>query len=204
MATPSDAEQQAAAARRAAAFEHIRQWGDPVLRSSTSEVTAFDDALVRQAAEMVTIMDAARGAGLAAPQVGIPMRLLVYRAPDDPEGGPARALVNARVTDHSTETAVDLEGCLSLGKAQIAVEVERPVSVTVTGQELDGSTVTVQAEGRHARILQHEIDHLDGVLMLERAPREQRREAVKALREGRPWAPPQPEADGDAADAVEA
>jgi peptide deformylase len=179
----------AAAARRAAAFERIRQWGDPVLRSRAREVDEFDDALRRQAEEMVRVMEAAHGAGLAAPQVGVTNRVLVYRP--DPETAP-RALVNPVVEEASEDTARDLEGCLSLGRAQVHVEVERPRAVVVAARDVDGEEVRIEAEDRHARVLQHEIDHLDGVLMLARADPEQRKAAVRALREGVPYSPPPP------------
>jgi peptide deformylase len=172
---------------RREAFEEIVQWGDPVLRSQTSRVTEFDHALAAQAAEMVRIMEGAIGAGLAAPQVGSLRRLLVYR----PAAGAAvRALVNAEVVEASEETERGLEGCLSIGYAQIAVEVERAVRVTVRAQELDGTPVEIKAEAMHARVLQHEIDHLDGVLMLQRTDAEQRRGAILALRADEPYAPP--------------
>ncbi|MDO9355020.1 MAG: peptide deformylase [Solirubrobacteraceae bacterium] len=172
---------------RREAFDEIVQWGDPVLRSQTSRVTEFDDALAGQAAAMIRIMDGAIGAGLAAPQIGSLRRLLVYRPA---AGSPARALVNAEVVDASEETARGLEGCLSIGYAQIAVEVERPIRVTVKAQELDGTPVEIKAEAMHARVLQHEIDHLDGVLMLQRTDRDQRRDAIRALHAEEPYAPP--------------
>jgi peptide deformylase len=182
MATPHDR----AAAAREAAFGRIRQWGDPILRASAREVVRFDEALRRQAAEMIALMEAAHGAGLAAPQIGVANRVLVYRP--DPEAVPV-ALVNAVVAHASEETVSGLEGCLSLGRARVNVEVPRPRAVVVAAQDVDGAPVRIEAEERHARVLQHEIDHLDGVLMLARADAAQRRDAVRALREGRPFAP---------------
>jgi peptide deformylase len=180
--------------RRAAAFERIRQWGDPVLRTQARLVEQFDAALRRQADDMIALMDDAHGAGLAAPQVGIPNRVLVYRA--GPEGD-ARALVNPVVESASEETVRGLEGCLSIGRAGVYVEVDRPRAVVVSAQEVDGTAVRIEAEDGHARVLQHEIDHLDGVLMLSRTEPGQRREAVRALREGVPWIPPGHEGDED-------
>jgi peptide deformylase len=194
-----------AAARRALAFARIRQWGDPILRTPTRAVTAFDGALQQQIAAMLEILEDVDGAGLAAPQAGYANRVLAYHAE---RGDAARVLVNPVVEERSAQTTVALEGCLSLGRAGVLVEVERAQRVVVRAQDPDGATVTIEAEDDHARVLQHEIDHLDGVLMTERAAREQRREALAALREGRDWAPPQPdgpadppEADGPADDA---
>ena len=187
-------------ARRAAAFAHIRQWGDAVLRSPARAVDRFDDVLRRQADDMLRVMDDAGGTGLAAPQIGVTNRVLVYRVGDQDE---ARTLVNPVIEHASEETVLGLEGCLSLGSARVYVAVERARSVVVTAQEVDGAPVRIEADERHARILQHEIDHLDGVLMLDRTDPDQRREAVKALHRGEAWAPPWPEDDeeGDAPDA---
>jgi peptide deformylase len=166
-------------ARREAAFEHIVQWGDPVLRSRARPVEVFDDALARQATQMIELMDEAIGAGLAAPQVGLPIRMFVYRADADEE---ARALVNPQIEWRSEETEVETEACLSIQRAAIAVDVERAVRVRVRARDVTGAEVVVEAEGHHARILQHELDHLDGVLMLDRTTKDQRREAMRALR----------------------
>jgi len=179
-------------ARRDAAFARILQWGDPVLRTPARAVSDFDAALAAQVAEMTALMEDASGVGLAAPQVGLGRRLLVYRAELD---GPVRALVNPTVQWASEETAEALEGCLSIGRARVAVAVPRAVQVVVEGQAVDGSPVRIEAEHVHARVLQHEIDHLDGVLMLSRTHRDQRREAVRALRLGEAWAPPPPPGD---------
>jgi peptide deformylase len=173
-------------ARRAAAFARIRQWGDPVLRTPARPVDVFDAALVRQAEEMIELMDAARGAGLAAPQIGLLQRLLVYYAGADES---PRALVNPVIESASTEQDVDLEGCLSLGRAGVYVEVPRAVAVVVTGTTVGGEPIRIEAEGGHARVLQHEIDHLDGVLMLSRTVPVQRRAAVRALNAGEAWQP---------------
>ncbi len=180
-------------ARRAAAFARIRQWGDPVLRTPARPVEVFDAALARQAEEMIDLMDAARGAGLAAPQIGLLQRLLVYYPGAD---DPPRALVNPVVESASPEQAVDLEGCLSLGRAGVYVDVPRAVAVVVTGNTVAGDPVRIEAEGGHARVLQHEIDHLDGVLMLARTEPAQRRAAIRALNAGEFWQPEPSAADG--------
>jgi peptide deformylase len=159
-------------------------------------VEVFDSALARQAEEMIDLMDAAHGAGLAAPQIGLLQRLLVYYAGAEE---PPRALVNPVIESASTEEDVDLEGCLSLGRAGVYVEVPRAVAVVVTGNTVDGEEIRIEAEGGHARVLQHEIDHLDGVLMLSRTAPAQRRAAVRALNAGESWQPEPPAAgEGDA------
>jgi peptide deformylase len=172
--------------RRAAAFERIRQWGDPVLRTPARPVEVFDAALAEQAQDMIRLMDAAHGAGLAAPQIGLLQRLLVYYAGADE---PPRALVNPVIESASTEQDIDLEGCLSLGRAGVYVEVPRAIAVVVTGNTVDGEGIRIEAEGGHARVLQHEIDHLDGVLMLARTAPAHRRAAIRALNAGEPWQP---------------
>jgi peptide deformylase len=166
-------------AKRHAALEHIRQWGDPVLKMSAGPVTEFDGALATQADRMGELMAGAIGSGLAATQVGILQRMFVYR----PEIGAAiTAVVNPVLEDASDETAPDLEGCLSL--QGVAVVVERPVAVRIRAQAVDGSELVLEREGHEARILQHELDHLDGVLMLDRTVPEQKRAALRALRDG--------------------
>jgi peptide deformylase len=177
MATDLDSER---LARRAAAFEQIVQWGDPVLRSKASPVTSFDDALSEQVARMADLMDDALGAGLAAPQVGSLLRVFVYReAPDAPLG----VVVNPRIVRASEETITTEEGCLSIGRANVWVPVERSEAVEVEAFDAKGRPITLKAEGREAVILQHETDHLDGVLMLSRTAPEHRREALRTLRE---------------------
>ena len=170
--------------RRAAAFARIRQYGDPVLRTPTTGVERFDDDLGRLVADLTAVLTDVDGAGLAAPQIGSLQRVLVYRAGRDDE---VRALVNPRITVADGGTHRDLEGCLSLGRAAVHVAVERPVHVRVEAFDVDGTPVEIEAQGRHARILQHEIDHLDGVLMLQRIEREQRRLATRALLDGAAW-----------------
>lgn len=170
-------------------FAGIRQWGDPVLTAPARAVDRFDEPLAHQAAQMIEIMDRAGGAGLAAPQVGIAHRLITYYP--EREGTPS-ILVNPVIADRSADTQVGLEGCLSIGCSMIAVRVERATSVVVRARLLDGSITELEAAEAHARVLQHEIDHLDGILMLDRVDADQRRSALRALRLGVPWAPEPP------------
>jgi peptide deformylase len=163
--------------RRLAAMRQVRQLGDPVLRIPATEVTVFDDALREEVARMELIMDEAHGAGLAAPQLGALRRILVYRLRDDDR---PRVLINPRVTWSSDETEIDVEGCLSIG--EITVEVPRAVALRVEALDDDGEPVRLEAEGFEARVVQHEMDHLDGILILDRTTKEQRREALRELR----------------------
>jgi peptide deformylase len=179
------------------AFTHIRQWGDPVLREKARPVETFDRAFAEQVAEMEELMRGADGAGLAATQVGSLQRVFVYRLPDDEDAAPARVVVNPAIESSSEERETQLEGCLSLGKARVNVEVERPRAVVLTGQDVTGAPMRIEADGVHARVLQHELDHLDGVLMLDRTSPEQRRAAVRALNAGEPWRPATQAADED-------
>jgi peptide deformylase len=172
---PSDPE---VAARRAAALAEVRMWGDPVLRTAARPVERFDADLRAQADRMARLMDDALGAGLAANQVGMLARLLVYRAAPD---APLRVLANPEVEWTAVEEEPFAEGCLSL--PGVWVEVVRPVRVRVRAQDENGRPLTVSAEGREASIVQHEIDHLDGVLVLDRLDPEARRQAVRRLRE---------------------
>jgi peptide deformylase len=165
--------------RRLAALEQIRQIGDPVLRAPALTVTEFDDVLRDEVRRMVAIMHDARGVGLAAPQVGSLRRLAVVMTGEDE---PPVALVNPEITWRSEEEESDFEGCLSIG--EISVEVPRAVAIRVRAQDVDGNPVELAPEGFFARVVQHELDHLDGVLILDRTAPEQRREALKALRDG--------------------
>ena len=167
-----------AAARRTAAMSFIRKWGDPVLKSRATPVDRFDDTLVQQVQRMAGIMRDATGVGLAAPQLGISQRLLVYRIGSD---APLIALVNPELEWHSDDSETLEEGCLSI--PSVAVDVERPVHVRVRARDERGEDRLVEASGLEARVIQHEMDHLDGVLMLDRASRELRKEALRALRE---------------------
>jgi peptide deformylase len=165
-------------ARRAAAMSFIRRLGDPVLKSRAPAVDRFDDTLRAQAERMGQIMSDAFGVGLAAPQIGISQRLLVYRVGPD---APVIVLANPELEWSSDEREALEEGCLSL--PGINVDVERPVHVRVRALDEGGSERSVEASGLEARVIQHEIDHLDGVLILDRTTREQRKEAIRALRE---------------------
>jgi peptide deformylase len=166
------------AARRAAAMSFIRKWGDPVLKSRATPVDRFDETLQQQVQRMAGIMRDAIGVGLAAPQLGISQRLLVYRIGSD---APLVALVNPELEWHSEDVETLEEGCLSI--PTVAVDVERPVHVRIRAQDEHGEDRLVEASGLEARVIQHEMDHLDGVLMLDRASREDRKEALRALRE---------------------
>jgi peptide deformylase len=167
-------------ARRDAALRAVRKLGDPVLRATALPVERFDEELRVEAQRMDELMQAALGVGLAATQVGILHRLLVYRAyPEDP----TTALANPVLEWVSDELEAAEEGCLSL--PGIHVEVERPARVRVRARDTNGAELLVEAEGLEARVIQHEIDHLDGVLILDRISREARRDAMRALREAR-------------------
>jgi peptide deformylase len=172
---PSDPE---VAARRAAALSEVRMWGDPVLRSVARPVERIDGELRAQADWMGRLMDDALGAGLAANQVGMLSRLLVYRAAED---APLRVLVNPEIEWVADEEELFSEGCLSL--PGVWVEVPRPVRVRLRAVDEHGRPLTLDAEGREASIVQHEIDHLDGVLVLDRLEPDARKQAVRRLRE---------------------
>jgi peptide deformylase len=165
-------------ARRDAALAHVHKFGDPVLRTRARPVERFDEVLQAEVEQMGRIMDDALGIGLAATQVGRLSRLLVYRVAED---GPLVALANPEVEWASDETAVDEEGCLSL--PGVLVDVERPARIRVRAQDEHGNFVLLDAEDLEARVIQHEIDHLDGVLILDRTSREERKRAMRALRE---------------------
>ena len=165
-------------ARRAAALAHVRKWGDPVLKSHARAVDRFDEALEAEVDYMRGVMHDAYGVGLAAPQIGTSNRVLVYRV--QPES-PIIALVNPEVEWMGKETEVVEEGCLSL--PNVHVDVERPVHVRARAVDERGEPMIIEASGLEARVIQHEIDHLDGVLMIERCPRDQRKEAIRTLRE---------------------
>ena len=165
-------------ARRLAAMSFIRRFGDPILKSSATPVDRFDDSLRNQGRRMAGIMSDAIGVGLAAPQLGVSQRLLVYRVGHE---APVIALANPEREWESEEREVLEEGCLSI--PGVAVDIERPVHVRIRGLDEEGEERLVEASGLEARVIQHEMDHLDGVLILDRASREQRREAMRALRE---------------------
>ena len=154
----------------------IRQWGDPTLRLVAREVEQIDDILRRQVVRMQRRLAAAGGAGLAATQVGLLRRVFVFRLGPDQHD---RGAVNPRVTARADERETFHEGCLSFNT--IAVAVERPRAVEVEGYDLDGNARAFAVEGFGASLLQHEIDHLDGILTLDRATPAERRRAIRAL-----------------------
>ncbi len=158
----------------------IRTFGDPVLKSRAAPVKDFDDSLKQLAEDMLRIMYEAEGAGLAANQIGRLKRIFVAAHEDE---GELREfiVVNPVIEERSEAQEKDVEGCLSI--PGIGVEVERPVAVTLKGQDLSGAPMRVEAEGRLARIFQHEMDHLDGILMLDRTDRESRKSAMREMRE---------------------
>jgi peptide deformylase len=166
------------AARRAAAMSFIRRLGDPVLKSRATPVDRFDDSLRTQVSRMGAIMNDALGVGLAAPQVGLSQRLLVYRVGQE---APLIALVNPELEWSSDDAEEAEEGCLSI--PGIGVDVDRPVHVRVRARDEYGDLRLVEASGLEARVIQHEMDHLDGVLILDRTTKDQRKEAMRALRE---------------------
>jgi peptide deformylase len=166
------------AARRTAAMSFIRKWGDPVLKSRATPVDRFDDTLQQQVQRMAGVMRDAIGVGLAAPQLGISQRLLVYRIGSD---APLITLVNPELEWQSEDAETLEEGCLSI--PTVVVDVERPIHVRIRARDEHGDERLVEASGLEARVIQHEMDHLDGVLMLDRASREDRKEALRALRE---------------------
>ena len=185
----TDAEREA----RAAALAQVRAFGDPVLKSRASEVREFGPELADDARRMVEIMRGATGVGLAATQVGMLRRLLVFQA--GPDATPA-ALANPVIEWRSDELAAATEGCLSLPR--VVVDVERPLHVRVSGRDPAGEPISIEASGLEARVLQHEVDHLDGILILDRTSRDQRRGALRALREGTAFSPEPEEEEEEA------
>jgi peptide deformylase len=163
-------------ARRQFALAQIRQYGDPVLRMQAQEVTDVDDDVRRLVERMTALMEDAQGVGLAATQVGVLRRLFVFV---DGENGP-QAVVNPQVIERSDETQPDDEGCLSL--QGVKVPVERSVRVVVEGLDANGEPVRYELEGYQARVVQHELDHLDGALIIDRTDDEHRKEALSVLR----------------------
>ncbi len=168
-------------ARRDAALRHVRKFGDPVLRATALPVERFDEDLKQEVVRMGELMHDALGVGLAATQLGVLHRVLVYRAYVD---DPITALVNPVLEWTSDELETGEEGCLSL--PGVHVEVERHARVRVRAQDEGGREVEVEAEGLEARVIQHEVDHLNGVLILDRISRDARKEAMRAMREAHP------------------
>lgn len=191
-----DAVDEEALERRRQALSQVVQFGDPILRSKASEVKEFTDALREELQRMITLMQDGMGVGLAATQVGTLRRYLVFQTGADAE---PRALVNPRIEWVSEETEVAEEGCLSIPR--VSLDVERPLHARITGADEWGEPIEIEASGLEARVLQHEIDHLDGVLILDRAPRQQRRAALRALRRGEAYHPPE-DPEGEEAEVV--
>ncbi|MGH2834662.1 MAG: peptide deformylase [Solirubrobacteraceae bacterium] len=165
-------------ARRDLALRHVRKFGDPVLRTKALPVEHFDTALQAEVARMGELMHDALGVGLAATQLGVLHRVLVYRAHVE---DPLTALVNPRIEWLSDDLDLAEEGCLSL--PGVHLEVQRAQALRVKASDEGGQEIVVEADGLPARIIQHEIDHLDGILILDRVTREQRKQAMRAMRE---------------------
>ena len=163
--------------RRLAALAQIRQYGDAALRMRAKDVETFDEDLARLVERMTSLMTGANGVGLAGNQVGVLQRVVVIQ-PDREQ--PAIALVNPRIAERSDETAIDDEGCLSL--QGILVPVERSVGVTVEAEDPGGKAMRLEFQELAARVVQHELDHLDGVLILDRTAPAARRDALAVLR----------------------
>ncbi|HEX5820911.1 MAG TPA: peptide deformylase [Solirubrobacterales bacterium] len=187
---------QEALERRSAALSLVVKYGDPVLRSAASPVTEFDDELAAQSVRMIGLMRDAIGVGLAATQLGVLRRMLVFQVGSEAE---PTVLVNPEIEWLSEDEATAEEGCLSL--PGVIVDVDRPLHVRARGVDVHGDPIWVEASGLEARVIQHEVDHLDGVLMIDRTERDQRKGALKALREGGTYAP---ESEDDGGDADEA
>jgi peptide deformylase len=166
-------------AHHAAAVMLVRQYPDPVLRVAADPVGEVDGDVKRLAERMSEVMRQAHGVGLAAPQLGILRRILVYRASDEDE---PKVLINPELEERSDETEVGTEGCLSLLGGELQVPVARHLRVRVSGRDVSGDAVDLDAEGFEARVIQHEIDHLDGILIFDRAEDQERREALRELR----------------------
>jgi peptide deformylase len=165
-------------AKRRLALAQIRQYPDPVLRLEAQEVVEFDGDLQQLVERMIHLMQDARGVGLAANQVGILRRVFVIQADEDEE---PRPLVNPAIVDRSSEVDEDDEGCLSM--QGVVVPVERPVRVRIEARDAEGNPVALELEGLPARVAQHELDHLDGVLIIDRTTPEGKREAMAVLRQ---------------------
>ena len=154
----------------------IRKIGDPVLKTRAAPVESFDESLFRLTQDMLATMRDNEGVGLAANQVGRLRRVFVAAIEDD-----EYVIVNPVITERSQATETATEGCLSI--PEIQVDVERPTAVTVSGQDVSGKPLQIEASDLLARVLQHEVDHLDGVLILDRTDRKSRKEAMREWRE---------------------
>jgi peptide deformylase len=163
-------------AARLAALAQIRQYPDPVLRMQARSVESFDEDLERLVERMKRLMHDASGIGLAGNQVGVLRRVFVFQHDEDD----VKALVNPRIVERSEESDVDEEGCLSIQR--VRVPIERAVAVTVEAEDPGGAGLRLELDGLPARVAQHELDHLDGVLILDRTDADSRREALALLR----------------------
>jgi peptide deformylase len=170
--------------RREAALANVIKFGDPVLKSVASPVSNFGPELRAEVERMIAIMRDGMGVGLAATQLGVLRRLLVFQAGSD---GEPTAVVNPVIEWSSEGASIAEEGCLSLPR--VSMDVERPLHIRVSGRDAEGEGIEIEASGLEARVLQHEIDHLDGVLILDRTSRDQRKGALRALREGGSYSP---------------
>jgi peptide deformylase len=166
-----------AEARRRIALAQIRQYPDPALRMKAHEVESFDGDLSRLVEQLEHLLRDANGLGLAATQLGVLRRVFVLQP--DPEQEP-QALVNPVLVEASDERLSDDEGCLSL--QGVVIPVERHERISVEASDSEGKEVRLELEGLQARVAQHELDHLDGILILDRTTPEARREALAALR----------------------
>ena len=155
----------------------IRLFGDPVLKQKAAEITDVDGNLARLAEDMIVTLHEAAGLGLAAPQVGVQRRLFVYHLQDEPD---AKVIINPTISEARGEWTYE-EGCLSV--PGLSWEIVRPKEVHLTGYDLDGNEVSLEADEITARLFQHELDHLDGVLLLERLDPDTRKQALRTLRE---------------------
>jgi peptide deformylase len=166
-----------AEARRRLALAQIRQYPDPVLRMKANDVEEFDGDLAKLIERMQHLLHDANGVGLAATQLGVLRRVFIFQP--DPDEEP-RALVNPRLAEGSDEREFDDEGCLSL--TGVVIPVERHERVAIEATDPEGKEVRLELEGLPARVVQHELDHLDGILIIDRTTPEARREALGILR----------------------
>lgn len=159
--------------------KRIRKYGDPVLNTRAADVTEIDGKFVKLCDDMFEAMYAAPGIGLAAPQVGVQQRFFVYDCDEDSAPG---VLINPKITESDGEWAYE-EGCLSI--PGMSFEIVRPKEILVTGVDIDGNDVEIEADELFSRLIQHELDHLDGVLMLERLDDDERKRAISELHDRR-------------------
>jgi len=171
----TDDEARERAARRQFALAQVRQYGDPALRMRANEVETFDDELEQLSERLLSLMHDAEGLGLAATQIGVVRRLFVFN-----DEGEDRVVVNPVLSSPSGGKETSEEGCLSLGP--VRMPVERPAKITVDAVDVHGEPLHLELEGLSARVVQHETDHLDGTLIIDRTDPESRREAMAQLR----------------------